>query len=915
MSGETLPMTVPGTVPAGGGDRAIMAVWHSPFLSVGGVVRFHADGATVADIVAGFGALPPRFDRDGVVTIDGHEIDRRYWGQVRPRGRAMLSGRPVTVGLGLRLAGGGGGGGGGRKIAGTLAMVALAILTMGIQHAGWGAAFATAIGISQATLAAGVALVGSLAIKMLTAAPVRSLAAPAGGKERTERGAASAQGNVLRPGAPVPAVIGTRRIFPVQASQPVITIDDDDNETVEAVYLLAGPHRLSEIRIGEAAIADAEDVEVQTREGWPEDPPIDLFTRHGAMDTPQIELSAHAVSADDQALIEDTLNPARGLPRWHAVASRRGGDEVHVQLVLPEGLIWRDAATTPMRLPLRLRIRPRGTADWIHLPELHFSAAEQSQMRLAIELRYDEPETLPPLPDEEGFVAAYKAVPAQPLQPVGSGWTADGYFSAGSGGDVLAAGAGGSNVRHVALTARRALVYLDPGLHPNGVWEIEVMRGCVVRADTWGTAAYTTGGVVRDLFGYVAAAGGPTIANSRSQLGERAYLMRVVTIVNRPPVSRAGVCATIAVRAVNRQVDQLSVLASRWVRDWDGTGWHAWTTTSNPVPHYVDTLIGPESPEPVDLTELDLPALLTWRQRCIDEGYGCDLIAEATTQDDLRRMIAACGWARPTVAELYSVIEDNDRSAEAPVQVFTPRTMRGFSLSRGLERRPDGFRVEFDDASADYKPTQIMVYRPGVTASRLVEQVRMEGLVTEARARARAEFDLAQTEARATTYRFEASVNALRCRRGSLIGVQHPILMRRTASARVRAVLRGADGLVARIQLDSQVQVVGDGGDLRGVADLREIADLRDLGGATGIAVVGPDGETRVYALADPSGVTDLVTLSTPAPAEEIAEGCLVAIGPLGEEYLRLIVTSIRWRRQLVAAIEAVDEAPELVRG
>lgn len=892
----------------------MMAVWHSPFLSLGGAVRMHPEGATIAEIVAGFGGdLPARFGTHGIVTIDGHVIERRFWGRVRPMARARGSRRPVTIALTIPLEGGGGGNTT-RKVVGTLAMVALAILTMGIKTGMMASGGLFAAGsLSAALLSASVAAVGSLAIRMLTAAPVRSLAAPAS-KERTERGAASAEGNVLRPGAPVPAVIGTRRIYPVQASQPLITVDDDDNETVEAVYLLAGPHRLSEIRIGEAAIADAEDVEVQTREGWPEDPPIDLFARHGAMDTPQIELSAHAVSADDQALIEDTLNPARGLPRWHAVASRRGGDEVHVQLVLPEGLIWRDAATTPMRLPLRLRIRPRGTADWIHLPELHFRAAEQSQMRLAIELRYDEPETLPPLPDEEGFVAAYKAVPVQPLQPVGSGWTADGYFSAGSGGDVLAAGAGGSNVRHVALTARRALVYLDPGLHPKGVWEIEVMRGCVVRADTWGTAAYTTGGVVRDLFGYVAA-GGPTIANSRSQLGERAYLMRVVTIVNRLPVSRAGVCATIAVRAVNRQVDQLSVLASRWVRDWDGTGWHTWTTTSNPVPHYVDTLIGPESPEPVELAELDLPALLTWRQRCIDEGYSCDLIAEATTQDDLRRMIAACGWARPAVAELYSVVEDHDRSAEAPVQVFTPRTMRGFSFARGLERQPDGFRVEFDDAEADYKPTQIMVYRPGVTASRLVEQVRMEGLVSEARARARAEFDLAQTVARATTYRFEASVNALRCRRGSLIGVQHPILTRRTASARVRAVLRGADGLVARIQLDSQVPVVGDGGDLRGVTDLREVADLRDLGGATGIAVVGPDGETRVYALADPSGVTDLVTLSTPAPAEEIAEGCLVAIGPLGQEYLRLIVTSIRWRRQLVAAIEAVDEAPELVRG
>lgn len=906
-------LIAPASAPAGVVE--MMAVWHSPFLSVGGAVRYHPEGATIAEIVAGFGGdLPGRFETHGIVTIDGHVIERRFWGRVRPMARARGSRRPVTIALSIRLEGGGRGGQTARKVVGAVAMLALAVLTYGISQgllSGLGAAFAA--GALGAKIVAGVVgLAGSLAIRALTAAPVRRLDQPAG-TERVEKGAASAQGNVLRAGAPIPAVIGTRRLFPVQAAQPLITIDDADNEIVEAVYVLAGPHRLEAIRIGEADIAEARDVTIQTREGWPDDPPLDLVARHGATDQPQIELSAHQVRSDNQRALEDAVTPANSLPRWHRVASRRGADEVHIQLVLPEGLIWRDSPTTLMRLPLRLRIRPRGTAAWINLPEVHFSEAEQSQMRLSIELRYDEPETIP-APPARGWVAAYKAVPAQTAQPAGGDWTADAYFSAGTGGDVLAQGVGGSNVRHVHLTDRRARIYLDPVLHPrSSFWEIELMRGAVVRGDQWTTAAYTLAGTVWHLFGYQVGTP-PLIAASRSQLGERAYLIRIASIVNRPPIARAGVLATIAVTATNRQVDQLSVLASRYVRDWDGTGWRQWVTTSNPVPHYVDTLIGPEVAEPAEESELDQAALVAWRARCAAEGYSCDLISEGTTQMDLRRMIAACGWARPAVAELYSVIEDNDRSAEAPVQLFTARNSRGFSFTRAFETQPDGYRVEFDDIDDNYRPRQIMVYRDGVTASRLVEQIRMEGLVTEARARARAAFDLAQLRARGTVYRWQTSIHAIRCRRGSLVAVQHPILTRRTGAARVRAVLRDADGLVARIQLDAAVPVV-NANDMRTLADLREVPDLRDIGGRTGVAIVGPDGETRVYAVADPSGMTDLLTLVSPADAAEIGEDCMVSVGPLGEEARRLIITDIKWGRKMEATISAIDEAPELTRG
>src|SRR5690606_2115731 len=125
--------------------------------------------------------------------------------------------------------------------------------------------------------------------------------------------------------------------------------------------------------------------------------------------------------------------------------------------------------------------------------------------------------------------------------------------------------------------------------------------------------------------------------------------------------------ALIAIRATNRQIDNLRVKASGYVRDWDGDGWDTWTTTSNPAAHFKDVLDGLLAAEPIAPELIDNDSLVEWRQACIDAGYTCDMIAEGSGVADVLTTVAGCGYARPRMSETWGVIRDYDRSGEEPV--------------------------------------------------------------------------------------------------------------------------------------------------------------------------------------------------------------------------------------------------------
>lgn len=876
----------------------ILAVYRDTFSFSPQVVRM-PEGETLEAMRGRMSALPDDFDRFGVICINGHPVPRGLWGMIRPKPETVTE---VTFHLPAQ-----GGGNGGKNIFATIASIALIVVSGGIASGSilGGLTGATAAGgatVASLALAAGVSLAGSLLLSALVPPPSIDTAK---GKTVQNPGAASADGNVLEPNGPIPRVIGQRKVYPPLAAEPFTYFSGPD-EVVEAAYILAGPHQIQDVRIGAASIIGAQDIEYELREGWPGDPLITLIRRQSRTEAVQAELRGHIVSDDDGRTISTvTGDTASAAPQIQVVATRDAPNEHQLQVIFSQGLHKNGSETNFLRVPLRLRMRTIGGA-WVNLPELHFQGATLRQLRATIRLVWtDDADATANAATNEGWVEARKASPGQTVAPASAAWAADPYFGTSGPDFMSAANLDTTGLLHVELDRYTATILLDDAVFPRGRYEIEAQRGAAFLAANYSAAAYTYSGVVWDFWGWQGTPG--EIVMSRDQVLDTLYILRSVSIWNETPLPSRDL-AVIAVKARNRAVERVSCVAGGWVRDWDGAGWNVWSITDNPAPHLRDIWTGAENLDPVPIDLIDDQALADWRQHCIDKGYTCNALIEDQSVDDAARIVAACGYAKPIMSDIWTVAVDRDRSADPPAQMFTPRNMSGFQYTKAFARAPDGFRVNFRDASRDYDSHQISVFRPGSSDDNgRMEQITLEGIVWEADAIKRAQYDQNQAQMRSTFYSWECAAESILCRRGDLVAVQHDMLTEWAGAARIVEIVTDGAGDVVGIYLDSPVDVANFPF-MDQVPNLAAEPNLALLGRRSGVAI-RRGASVSVHSV---NGGGDFIEFSPGIDPTDIEIGSLVAVGSLGKETLRLLVFGITPRPNFEATITAVDEAPEL---
>lgn len=876
----------------------ILAVYREPF-GIEPHVAYLPEDLNLAELARRMPHLPHDFADRGTICINGRPVQRSAWRMVKPK--PMHNGVPVEVTFHATPMGGGDDNGG-KQVLALVASIALIAVTGGIAANG-----IKALGIAGATplariVSAGIGIIGSLALSALSAPPK---AKQAESNRIVNEGAASAQGNVLEANGAIPRVVGQRKVYPPLAVEPLTYFDGPD-EVVEAVFCLSGPHQLTDIRVGAAPIEDI-GVEFETREGWPGDAPITLTRRQSKTETIQTEMAAHTVEdSDGRTLASTTGSAVDALPKPYVVVTREDPDEHWLHIAFPQGLHENGSSSVLIRVPIRVRIREAGETDWINLPELHYQAANLRQLRATIKLEWsDTPASSPAAATTEGFVEARRFSPGQSASPVNDDWVAHSSF--GTSGDAWMASGnlGSTGVDRCVCDRYTARFILDTAIFPRGRYEIEVIRGAAFTASTYSATAYTVSGVVWDLFGRQGSPG--QIVRTRDGLADALYLLRSVSIWNEHPVPTDDL-ALIAVRARNRALEEVSVVAGGWVRDWDGTGWNTWAITDNPAPHLRDVFAGYLNATPVPTDMIDDATLVTWRSA----GWHCNALIEDQSVAEVATIIAGTGYARPYMSEIYGVARDYDRSAETPVQLFTPRNSRGFRWSKGFARVPDGLRVSFRDSAQDYEVRQIIVPRPGfIGTPRILEQVTYEGPVTEEEATARAVYDQLQAKYRSTFYNLDAPVEAIVARRGDLVAVQHDLLSELAGSGRIVDWTLDGSGDVDTITIDCEVAVANEP-DFLSVTDLLAVEDVLLIGATSGVIIRGPDGLSSVIALDNTTGQTAVLELATPIPAADVYAGALVSIGRTGQEALRLVVFAVDPQEDFTASLTLVDEAPEI---
>ena len=882
--------------------NSLITTYQEPF-GFGKEVYYLKEGKSLQEISMMVPHLPDDFYEVGIICINNVPVPRNMWKSVKPK--ASNSKTHVPVQIDFRVPVYGGGGDGGKNVFALVASFALLAAT----GAAIGGFFQTAGGLFAAgstsayALGFGFALAGQLLVSALTAPP-------GGGQEENIRDQdrnSSANGNSLEPNGAVPRVVGTHKVFPPFAGEPLIYYDGPD-EIVEVAYVLAGPHDIQDIKIGATPIEELTDVDFSIKEGWPGDSRVGTVSRQSRTETPQIELRRQVVSETDGRTIETITGDLQSAnAQVSTVSTRSSPDEHWLQLVFPQGLNKNGSDSNDMRVPFRLRIRRIGESSWVYLPEIHFKGSIVAKIaRATIRLHWvDNPNTTPSVASAEGFTEARTFSPAQSAPPVNQNWNADSYFYSGSGDTYVSpSNLGTTGIQHISMNKYSVDIFLDKTIFLPGRWEIEITRGAAFQNSSFNSSNYTVSGVVWDLFGFQGFPG--LISESINAVADSVSLVRSISVWNEHPIPTDDF-AIIAIKARNRSISELSCLASGYVRDWDGIGWNDWVTTSNPAPHFRS--VGLTSARPIPLSMVDEDGLVSWRQACIDNGYEVNSIIEDASMSSSLQIIASAGYASPYHSEIWGVVRDYDRSAESPIQIFSPRNSNEFSWRKDFNFLPDGFRINFRDKNDDYNSRQVIVWRRGIPGP-VLEQVDYPGLVTENEVIARATFDFAQSEKRSIFYTMNSAAESIVARRGDLVGVQHDSLSKMTGTARIQSW--NVDGFsdVEKIILDDEIYLVNEP-DFLSVSDLLAIEDFLMVGVKTGV-LLRRDGSITIHEVSGSTGMTNELDFSPSIDAAGLYVGGLISTGPLQQETNRMIVFSVIPRSDLTAEITFVDEAKEI---
>lgn len=864
----------------------------SPFVPAAKWFHMLPAGKSVSELLREVRGVPTQVFTHGRASIGGVPIPREWWDRVRVKADSHLY---VSV-----LPKGGGDGGGGKDLIttiGTLALIAGAAFITGGAAFGLAGAYFAAGSLSAQFLAVGFTVVGQLALNALAPPPL----APSldTGSAVAQREIAGVTGNPLGRREYLPRVLGTMRASPPHVMWPYTELVDGE-VVANALVGLAGQHSIADIQVSGAPIDDFDGVTYQTRTGAASDTQVSLFDYTSAVEQnvgetlSEFQLQTGSGSTD---LLVDQTNPENSYPKYKTFKTRGLADRVDMRLFWPSG-IQRQTDQRAMQ-PMVFQFRLAGSSTWLNGPELWWSDknAKSTQKRQHIRLIWAEGPLGVVNPDTDTFaLVAYGDTP-ETYQ-----WKPESYFAPSSGYYSEA----------VNITDDGFEVYLDPATYPKGQYEIRLKRGLQISYSSWTLATYVwSAGPARWYDSISASAPWEATNNQDDQIGP----VVVETFLTRSddyPFTQEGL-TLIAVRAIGVKVDSISALFTSIVEDWTGAAWVD-GATANPASLYRHVLASSLNSKPLPASVIDDDELVDWHTRCASKGYECNAIVQNYSVDQCKQVIAAAGWALPQQSDKWGVVQERDRSAEAPVQLFTQRNTRGLTIENSFADLPHAIVAEYFDEDDDYLASEQVIYLPGYNAlnATLFDSIPYDGFTSTAKVIARAGLDRDQLIYRQRKLSFEADMAHLVSPRGALVALSNDTLGRIYDAARIVSVTDDGAGNITALVLDCTVNIEAAPLDVFSVDDIFNEADIFADSATSGVTIQCHDATTLTLEIDETSDASTL-TLTTPlADPGTITAGLTVAVGRLDREHLRCRIFSIERVRDLNARITVVDEAPQI---
>lgn len=704
--------------------------------------------------------------------------------------------------------------------------------------------------------------------------------------------------NVLAKESYLPIVVGERRLLPPEIAQPHYFLEDGQ-QTISRIFALDGHHSITDIQVDRAPVSDYSNITTQVRDGAEATSVSTFITKITAPTGISDTLTTFSL---DAVTLVDQVTPANSEPTWvrFTTVSDSKLEEITLRLQL-DSFIKTDSATENIRVPVRIRLRPKGSeGEWINLPEIHFVGRDVSTSLKELRFRWDGIFG----DDEPGGAVQYEFF--QRVPPVvafdistyetGDQWQADASFVSGSG------------LRDVAnVQGRRNGIRftLDPDVFARTEYEWEVKRGIAVSRDELNNANYQIETAVNSLFHARFVSASWQVPIDQGSYVGRVTVQQATSVVNRQPCQRPNV-ALIALKAKGQSVRNVTALASRFVHDWDGAGWNTLTTTSNPATHYREVLFDYLSYHGIDTDLIVEDQFVAWRQECIDRGYEVSAVFSGASVRDVLDSIATAGYARPRVSDQFGIDWFRDRSFERPVQTFSPRNA-SISLEYVMGEKPVGVRANFQNADRDYADDEMQINNPFYSNFVGYEVRTYAAIAKPDLVRQRATFDMLQSyyQGRRAII-IDCPIEGLICDRGDLVGVVTDLMDDSHSGARVRKAI---DATTFTYDQDIPTESTTS---LFGVPDIFDPANIFTVGEQSVVLMSTPSGtEMRTIVAAEFTADGSVIRVNEPFSSTDIS-GAHFVLGPVSRFMTRCIVSEVRRQGQERAQLVLVDEAPEI---
>lgn len=844
-------------------------------------------GRTVAGIIR---HLQPDEDlaRYAHVYLNGDYVPHSRWRHVRPKAGTVVSIRLVPMG----------GGGGSKAVFSTVLTIALMVATNGLASSLAGTTF-MGFNLSTGAITTGVNLLTRLAINALAPPPKPRFSA-SGNRESPTLFLQGAR-NQVSPFGRVPKVLGKHRFVPPLGALPYTETVGND-QYIRMLFVWGyGPLAISDLKVGETPLSDFEGVEIETRQGYPGDPPISLYSNSVIQNDLQVNLTAAAGYVTRTTEVD--------------------AEEISVDITLPRGLVFLDGSggKTAATVKLEVQYSPKGLGQWSAGTGGYISVAAQEISGISRPAAYvynnisytvtrvdrvildpasgvvrliqgmpfrnnidggvPQPPALPAgslaiarierRSDDAAVVPSNRITDERDLSLVGRVFQSSGSFltAPSTPADTVIAAAGGLQYSAVVLTGKQtAAIRKSVSFKvPKGQYDVRVRR---VTADS------TDDGVFDE-----------TIWTA----------LRTVRYVR--PVKMPGLAMT-ALRI--KATDQLNGVLERFngvvhsiLPDWNGSAWVE-QVTSNPASLFRHVLQGNANARPLADSRVDLAKIQAWHNTCSAEGREFNAVIDYNVSvREVLQDIAATGRASPTLIDgRWAVVEDKPQTV--PIQHFTPRNTFNFRGEKVFDERPDALRIRFINRDKGWLQDERLVFDDGFDESSAskYETLELVGVTSHDQAWRDGRYHIATARLRPETYSFYADIEHIVCTRGDLIRFTHDVPLFGLMSGRVKSVTVSSGNATA-VTLDAGMPMFSDK--------------------SYAIRFRKSDGSSLVVPVVTNAGTTLTLSFSTPIPsASGPAAGDLALFGESGQESVQLIVRSIEPQSDLNARITCVDADPAI---